>query len=315
MIGYASSKLQNDRVKAAALFVAYALFLLAAYLPQTWLGDELHLLFSLGSHIHESIPAVSRKNVSAVTELRYKALTADFAKALNDDSWKLLRKGVNVSIEILSQGEIPYIRTVTVFKEPPEAIRDRFRLDKLVETQRTLDPFFEDINVLQSISPLVGKGLNVIQKTSKRPLIFPKRIFELAHIERKVETTFEVNFPVDKQIIEELRSSPKQKKFQVTKGTSLHSLISLDLPADFVGASKDLKVKSNYVKAYQDFVAYYIPKSGGGTILLVVMKVSLGADIPRWAFLTTIAATGVWAMQALQNLIDKKSIKQPKSVM
>jgi hypothetical protein len=36
------------------------------------------------------------------------------------------------------------------------------------------------------------------------------------------------------------------------------------------------------------------------TRLSIVMRVDLGQDIPRWAFLLTVASTGITSMQKLQ---------------
>lgn len=65
--------------------------------------------------------------------------------------------------------------------------------------------------------------------------------------------------------------------------------------------------KEKHIKAYQDMMGWFIPlPQSGGTLLVFVMQVDLGPDIPHWAFLTAVAATAAWGMDALNKLCNEK---------
>lgn len=63
--------------------------------------------------------------------------------------------------------------------------------------------------------------------------------------------------------------------------------------------------KEKRIKAYQDMMGWFVPLEGGGTLLVFIMQVDLGPDIPQWAFFTALAATAVWSMNALNKLSSK----------
>ena len=60
-----------------------------------------------------------------------------------------------------------------------------------------------------------------------------------------------------------------------------------------------------HIKAYQDMMGWFVPLEQGGTLLVFVMQVDLGPDIPHWAFLTAVAATASWGMDALNRLTNE----------
>lgn len=63
--------------------------------------------------------------------------------------------------------------------------------------------------------------------------------------------------------------------------------------------------KEKHIKAYQDMMGWFVALEGGGTLLVFVMQVDLGPDIPHWAFFTAVAATAAWSMAALNKLSSK----------
>ena len=50
---------------------------------------------------------------------------------------------------------------------------------------------------------------------------------------------------------------------------------------------------------------YFVPLKSGGTLLVSMMRVDLGSDIPRFAFKTTLGVTIAWSMGTLQSLSNK----------
>lgn len=87
----------------------------------------------------------------------------------------------------------------------------------------------------------------------------------------------------------------------------MSSLINVKLDAD-LASSQDLLPRlstEHYVTAFQDFIAWFTATEAGGTKLVICMRVDLGEDIPQWALLTTVAATGVWSMRALRDTVDR----------
>jgi len=84
----------------------------------------------------------------------------------------------------------------------------------------------------------------------------------------------------------------------------MSSLATINLDNISLRNQANSKSKISFVRSYQDFLSLYIPE-GTGTKLIVIMRVDLGRDIPRWIFLATIAATGLWSVRALKRIVEK----------
>jgi len=65
----------------------------------------------------------------------------------------------------------------------------------------------------------------------------------------------------------------------IAKNTLKHSFVSVNLARDDF---KETAASASRTKSYQDFVSWFIDDGFGGTLLVVVMKVDLGDDIPRY---------------------------------
>ena len=137
-----------------------------------------------------------------------------------------------------------------------------------------------------------------------------------------------------------LRTAPMKSFSSITipKGTRMNAMVNvnvdMDAPKYSVPFLKSLKIrwpgqkrasegdvaksergkkewhkqrdrKEKRIKAYQDMMGWFVPLEGGGTLLVFIMQVDLGPDIPRWAFFTALAATAVWSMAALNKLSSK----------
>jgi hypothetical protein len=139
----------------------------------------------------------------------------------------------------------------------------------------------------------VHKNLQVFEKTTKRPLLLSKRVMTLGMIERT-------------QSKEVPCLLPQHQIHKIPKGTLINALVNVRLTHDLS------KMKSNqkqYVAAFQDFIAWFLEAEGGSaTILVVVMRVDMGIDMPRFPFLATVATVGVISMNRLAKIanISKK---------
>ena len=135
------------------------------------------------------------------------------------------------------------------------------------------------------------------EQTTKKPLIFPKRVFSLAMIESNQKTELKIMLPVG--------IGSRVRNVTIPRGARISSLISVNLGLDLLGKCRDSLLcnttTGGYIEAYQDFVAWF-SEADGGSRIDIVMRVDLGRDIPHWAFLATIAATGIGSMSTLREL-------------
>ena len=97
----------------------------------------------------------------------------------------------------------------------------------------------------------------------------------------------------------------RMRNVTIPRGARISSLISLKLGQDLLEKCRDSALcntsSAGYIDAYQDFVAWFSGEENGSRID-IVMRVDLGNDIPNWAFLATIAATGIGSMAALREM-------------
>eukprot|EP01036_Dinobryon_divergens_P022451 gene22451-30708_t len=218
-----------------------------------------------------------------------------------------MRTSENVTIErsATAYGGPSYLKTTAHFQVPPQSLIQLFYWQNFHRTQSVIDPFFESADQLLNVS----SNCRVIKKTTKRPLVFPKRVFHMASCEHTQAQSVEIfihsawntlvrrtTCGLSAPIGEHSRSFEEQNKLRVSidKGTIVSSLMSVTLPKD-----EDIL---GYVRSFQDFIAWFLDDGTGGTLLVILMRVDLGPDIPNWAFLTTVAATGVWSMHAMMKL-------------
>ena len=130
--------------------------------------------------------------------------------------------------------------------------------------------------------------MRVIKKTTKRPLVYPKRIFTLGLVqgEQKREVSAFTDVTYRTHLIP--RGTPTTTLVNVVPTAELHT------PPD------------GYVTSYQDFVAWYRPRTNkfgepvpGETELTIVMRVDMGKDVPHWLFLFIVGMTGQSSMRSL----------------
>mmetsp|Transcript_29866 Transcript_29866/g.42600 ORF Transcript_29866/g.42600 Transcript_29866/m.42600 type:complete len:361 (-) Transcript_29866:180-1262(-) len=273
------------------------------------------------------IPFISQDNASFAINFKLVTLQNEFETVLNDQKikWNTMRQSDNITIERAetSYGGPDYLKTTAQFGVPPQKLIQLFSWDKFHLTQTTIDPFFESCSLLMNIST----HCRVILKTTKRPLMFPKRRFFMSMMESFQQSPFMINLHnswhgyannIEKEckmdsvelcssknptvattnVLKNVKDTTSSITIPVPKRTIISSLMSVNIATN----NNELKSDTNYVHAFQDFIAWFIDDGKGGTLLVILMRVDLGSDIPKWAFLTTVAATGVWSMRALIKL-------------
>lgn len=165
-------------------------------------------------------------------------------------------------------------------------------------------------------------------QTTQRPLLFPKREMTVALCEKTLKHAFTLTNL-------RLRTAPMKTftSILIPKGTQMNAMVNVNVDLDALEfpvknpfwrrfdnknseKGKNLvqsrKVwqtkrdrKEKHIKAYQDMMGWFVELKGGGTLLVFVMQVDLGPDIPHWAFFTAVAATAAWSMAALNKLSRK----------
>lgn len=159
--------------------------------------------------------------------------------------------------------------------------------------------------------------------------MFPKREMTVALCEKTLKESFTLNNL-------KIRTAPMKPftSIVVPKGALMNAMVNVNIDIDALEASEKKywrkmlgrlssgdRMEANkreeerqrrrdrnekHIKAYQDMMGWFVPLESGGTLLVFVMQVDLGPDIPHWAFLTAVAATASWGMDALNRLCNEK---------
>ena len=241
-------------------------------------------------------PYVGHGNASWVVKHRLSMIETDFETALTSDGWYTMWSANNVTVEALdnNDGSWPiYVRSLAVFDCKPEKLYNLLNGENFDKTQQQVDPFHESTTVLSNPSD----NVKIIQKTTKRPLIFPKRDFTLALVEKSHQSSFTI-----KNV--KIRTSPMKSitEIKVDRNILMNGMINVNVGDELLSAST---AKGSYIRGYQDMTGYFVPLKSGGTLLVSMMRVDLGSDIPRFAFKTTLGVTIAWSMGTLQSLSNK----------
>ena len=148
------------------------------------------------------------------------------------------------------------------------------------------------------------------EKVSKRSFVLnnlklrtaPMQTFTSITIPKGTLMNAMVNVNIDLDALE-----APEKRF------SLHNIFNRISPKDKIESDERSKErqrqrdrKERHIKAYQDMMGWFVPLESGGTLLVFVMQVDLGPDIPHWAFLTAVAATAAWGMDTLNKLSNER---------
>ena len=262
-------------------------------------------------------PYISRKNASTVIRKRYNEIYKDYLSIITKKGWKLLRTSNNISIETYDYNNDSwpiYIRTTSILNSNIIRIINAFRWENFDYTQKYIDPFYEKSSLLfEEADRWLNdvKDIKVIQKITKRPLFYPKREFYLGMLISKQSKDYIVRKSLGKTVqyaYDKLKTITKgdisnlnNNFYKISKNTVINALVNVNIAYDH-----NLKktIKSQYKRAFQDFVVWFHDIGDNCTLLDIVMKVDMGNDIPRWAFITTVSTTGIWAMNSLNRLVS-----------
>lgn len=241
-------------------------------------------------------PSISSKNASIFVEKRFEEIRADFEEAMMIGNWQSLRSTPFVTIETWDGGNSTlwpmYIRTIATIPTAPSELIKKFRWDDFDTVQKAIDPFYESSRLIfkegdGKLNKKGTKNLHVLEKTTKRPLFLSKRVMTLGMVERMQL----------KNVVVPLPKNSQRPTVDIPKGTIINSLVNVKPVGDFkMHSSHDY-----YVTAFQDFVAWFVEADqGNSTMLVIVMRVDMGNDMPRYPFLATVATVGVISMNRLR---------------
>ena len=200
-----------------------------------------------------------------VMQKKFENVKAEYEEVLQclERQWIVMRTSENVTIErsATAYGGPSYLKTTAYFQVPPHSLMQLFYWQNFHRTQSAIDPFFESAERLFNVT----SDCRVIRKTTKRPLVFPKRVFHMAlcehtqarHIDILVHnawntlvrrTTCGLSAPIG----DHSRSFEEQNKLKVSidKGTIVSSLMTVTVPRD--------ETMAGYVRSFQDFIAWFI---------------------------------------------------------
>ncbi len=289
--------------KANVWGVAYALVVIMLSLNYS---TDNSLIVNVSS---QSSPIVGRFNASAVLPKRLADVHADFASVLEQkEGWVVIRtathyhdssvangKSSEIAIERLNSvsGEWPpYIKATVTLPSSPDKVQKLFNWQSFDMNQKALDPLYEGSSLLFDAS----SEIKVIEKTTKRPLVFAKRRMTLGLVTGQ-----------SKALVSARVTTGKQRGFisKIPKGTLMSSLINCN-PTDDLKKLSTVVADRNYISAYQDFVAWFesANESGTETKLTIVTKMDFGSDIPKWAFMMAIGSS---ILKMMRSVVDHTS--------
>ena len=117
----------------------------------------------------------------------------------------------------------------------------------------------------------------------------------------KLNDKLKLNIKEDLKICRIIASTPQTVLTHITK-----SLRKCDnLIAQLIIAT------TRYKKIKQDIISYFIPLKPGGTLLVVIMKIEPGDDVPKWAVEPLVSSFGVNIMKLLGGYLrNMKPVKK-----
>lgn len=167
-----------------------------------------------------------------------------------------MRKSEKAIIEraVTTYGGPDYLRTTAHFPVPPYNLIQLFSWENFIQTQKTIDPFFESCQLIMNIS----HSSRIFRKTTKRPLIFPKRVFHTAMSEYLQSTSFHAFInPAWHQRLPFLSTN---LFVNISKGTVVSSLMDVHW--------SDRDNDSLYVRSFQDFIAWFVDDQKGNELVV-----------------------------------------------
>lgn len=237
----------NDSKSSYILWIFVAIVAVIIY-SEMWEGK------TAAAMIRSQSPVIGKWNASSIIHRRLEAVQREYEAALSTAGWRSLRIGKNVTIEKKDSEGWPYfIRTVAELPAPPDVIFDAFRWHNFEATQQSIDPFYESSRSLFE----TFRGVRVIQKATKRPLFYPKRLFTLGLIEHKQQKDAHI-LPINSVSGAPIAILPR--------GTLMSSMVNLDAFIDDDAIyGRGTGREQHYIKAYQDFCAWFIPHENGSS--------------------------------------------------
>jgi hypothetical protein len=168
---------------------------------------------------------------------------------------------------------ISMIQTSTNLDASPKDAMSLFEFSQLETTVKIIDPFFERIALLFEPS----KDLKVFRRTTPKLALLPRRDFTLASFDGSQQQA--TSFPVTNSKHSSLKNVNDDFQSTIPKGTLYQQYISVRPNSEYTVTPYPSQGK--YIKSFQDSVVWFIDDGQGGTNLVSIMQVDLGADVPR----------------------------------
>ena len=200
-----------------------------------------------------------------VIQKKFENVKAEYEEALQclERQWIVMRTSENVTIErsATAYGGPSYLKTTAYFQVPPHSLMQLFDWQNFHRTQSAIDPFFESAERLFNVT----SDCRVIRKTTKRPLVFPKRVFHMAlcehtqarHIDILVHNAWNKLVRQSPSRLSDFVNEKSQNtddhrkvKVPIDEGTIVSSLMTVTVPRD--------ETMAGYVRSFQDFIAWFI---------------------------------------------------------
>ena len=153
-------------------------------------------------HQLSASPLVGKRNESSVISSQVNLVKLQFEKMLTDPSvtWQVLRSipGINLTVSVHysdlkhqngHQYQQPYIKSSVLIESSVKEVYKLFLWRQLHDTLCVVDPLYESSQLISKVS----RSTNILRKTTKRLVVFPKREFFLAYSLFEQHTPIHVN--------------------------------------------------------------------------------------------------------------------------
>ena len=261
-------------------------------------------------------PLVGRKNASSVITSHVNRLKLQFENMLSASSysWQVLRDipGMNLSVSV-HYGDLmddsgrryrqPYIKSSILIKAQPKEVYKMFMWRHLHDTLQAVDPLYESSKLVSKVSA----NTNILRKTTKRLIIFPKRELFLAHSLFDQRSPIHVSdhhiIPSGSLVASFVNIQLSQNDYKENKSSGSHVQASQDYFAWFSKVKTNKNHKNNNNKdGNHEYGESQYPEYC--TLMTTISRLDLGLSIPRWPLETTMTSMTAGFMISLKKIVE-----------
>lgn len=228
-----------------------------------------------GKYVGESFN--SRDLYDAYKEIESNYHLVAFAKK-SQHLWRTLVAKDDVEVSMMeheSEPNCPYVRLKVVIPAPLKDCWNFLSLENWDESMPKMDPFFEGVD-LHGEFTYKNVHMTLARKRTNRILAFGKRDF--------------VFLSVTDEPLED--------------GTWVSGTVSVDTPT--------IPREKNYVRAFQDSIAFYKPVTPNETQITIICRIDLndsdaengsGGNIPMYIYVKTVGISGARSVISMRNAL------------